>query len=100
MEEKIILDESVNVEEIVEEAHEEAISEEIQELPKIQPRKKNDWKEKECRVVGYNMRRKALDVLFDEYGIRIKDADPVNSDFVVLKYKGEIGKPNFEYKLV
>ena len=98
MEENMILDESV----IVEETKEEIPKEEIQEeLPKIQPRKKNkyEYKEKECKVIGYNKIINSLDISFDGYGIRIKNVKDFSGDTVIVKYKGEIGKPNFEYKL-
>lgn len=97
MEEKMILDESVIMEETKDEAQEV-----IQEkLPKIQPRKKykEEFKEKECKVIAYNKRTNTLDVKFDKYGIRIKDVKDFSGDVVIIKYKGEIGKPNFEYKL-
>ena len=96
MEEKMILDESVIMEEVKEETHEEVIQE---KLPKIQPRKKYEFKEKECKVIAYNKRTHTLDVKFEGYGIRIKDVKDFSGDTVVIKYKGEIGKPNFEYKL-
>ena len=64
MEEKLILEESTHMEEKINE-----------ELPKVQPRKKNknDYKEKECEVISYNSRNNTLDVRFDRYGIRIKN---------------------------
>lgn len=93
MEENIILDESV----VVEEINEEVIQE---ELPKIQPRKnKNQFKEKECEVIKYNKLTKTLDIKFDGYGIRIKDVEDFTDKVAIIKYKGEIGKCNFEYKL-
>jgi hypothetical protein len=98
MEEKMILDESIIVEEVKEETHEEVIQE---ELPKIQLRKKNknEYKTKECKVIAYNNRNCTLDVKFDNYGVRIKDVKDFSGNIVIVKYKGEIGKPNFEYKL-
>ena len=98
MEENMILDETV----ITEGMNEEIPNEEIQEeLPKIQPRKKNriEYKEKECKVIGYNKVTNSLDISFDGYGIRIKDVKDFIGDTVTVKYKGEIGKPNFVYKL-
>ena len=93
MEENMILDESVIVEEMKEEIQEE--------LPKIQPRKKNkiEYKEKECKVINYNKITNSLDISFDGYGIRFNDVKDFVGDTVIVKYKGEIGKPNFEYKL-
>lgn len=49
MEEKMILDESVIMEDVKEETHEEVVQE---KLPKIQPRKKYEFKEKECKVIA------------------------------------------------
>ena len=98
MEENMILDESVVVEEIKEEIPKEEIQE---ELPKIQPRKKNriEYKEKECKVINYNKITSSLDISFDGYGVRFNDVKDFVGDTVIVKYKGEIGKPNFEYKL-
>jgi len=96
MEENIKLDESTIMEEVLKN---ETYKEE--KLPKIKPRKsrENTYKEKECKVLGYNSRIKALDVLFDSYGVRIKDVFDFKGDTVIVKYKGEIGKKDFEYKL-
>ena len=67
---------------------------------KSRSRKKEDYKVKECKVIHYNKNTKTLDVRFDKYGIRLKDIDDVEiNDTVLIKYKGEIGKPDFEYKL-
>ena len=98
MEENMILDESVIVEEMKEEIPKEEIQE---ELPKIQPRKKNriEYKEKECKVINYNKITNSLDISFDGYGIRFNNVKDFVGDTVIVKYKGEIGKPNFEYKL-
>ena len=92
--EELKLNESVIVEDIKEETHKE------EKLPKIQSRKtKNEYKEKECKVITYNKRNQTLDIKFGKYGIRIKDVKDFNGESVIVKYKGEIGKPNFEYKL-
>ena len=40
-----------------------------------------------------------LDVNFEGHGIRIKNVDNFVGDTVIIKYKSEIGKPDFEYKL-
>lgn len=61
--------------------------------------KNNGFKSKECEVIAYSKRTNTLDIRFDGYGIRIKDVENFVGDTVELKYKGEIGKPNFEYKL-
>ena len=97
MGDKITLDESVVMEEIKEDAREEMIQE---ELPKIQPKKnKNDFKEKVCSVIRYDDKNHTLDVMFDKYGIRIADVKNYAKDTVVVKYKGTIGTPDFEYKI-
>lgn len=62
--------------------------------------KKIEYKTKRCSVISYSNITKNLDVKFDKYGIRIKNVNDFNGDkFVEIKYKGEIGKPNFEYRL-
>lgn len=65
----------------------------------LSKKQKNNFKEKECKVISYNDKSKTLDVKFDGYGIRIKNVDTFSGDVAIVKYKGEIGKPNFEYKL-
>ena len=61
---------------------------------------KIEYKTKKCNVIFYNRNTKNLDIKFDKYGIRIKNVNDFNEDnYVEIKYKGEIGKPNFEYKL-
>lgn len=57
------------------------------------------YKTEKCRILSYNKATKELDIDFHGYGIRIKNADGVDSDFISLKYSGEIGKQNFSYKL-
>lgn len=89
MKENIILDES-----LIEEKPQE-------EFPKIQYRKKNknEYKQKECKVINYDKHNGYLDVSFDGYGVRIKDVKDFAGDTAIIKYKGEIGKRNFECKL-
>lgn len=61
---------------------------------------KEDFKEKECEVINYNKHFKTLDIRFDNYGIRIKNVEHFNeTNTVIIKYKGEIGKPNFTVEL-
>ena len=98
MEENMILDESITMEEIKEETPKKETKE---KLPKIQPRKKNriEYKEKECKVINYNKITNSLDISFDGYGIRFNDIKDFIGDTVIVKYKGEIGKSNFDYKL-
>ena len=60
----------------------------------------NEYKIKKCEVISYNERTKTLDVRFDKFGVRIKNVESFNNGNIVeIKYKGEIGKPNFEYRL-
>lgn len=96
MSEDFVLDEFINEEES--KKNDEKIVQE--KLPKIQPKKsRNDFKTKECNVIAYNKITNTLDINFDGYGIRIKDVADFTGDTVTIKYKGEIGKSNFEYKL-
>ena len=39
------------------------------------------------------------DIDFKGYGIRLNNAEVINSDYVDIKYIGEIGKPNFSCEL-
>lgn len=74
----------------------EEFAEEV--LPQ-KPKRNNSFKTKKCRVISYNKAIKTLDVLFDQYGIRIHDVSDFYGDTIEIKYKGTIGKPNFVYKL-
>ena len=75
------------------------------ELESLSPKKqkvtmkKDDYKYKECKVINYDNCAKTLDVIFDQFGIRIFNVENFNGCTAIVKYKGEIGKPNFEYKL-
>ncbi len=60
---------------------------------------KNDFKVKECSVISYNKHSKTLDIMFDNYGIRLKNIESFAGKVANLKYKGELGKPDFECKL-
>lgn len=68
----------------------------LTEAPKKQ---RGNFKTMECKVISYNKNSRTLDVKFNKYGIRIKDVDFNDGDSVTVKYKGEIGKPNFIYKI-
>lgn len=61
--------------------------------------KKPGYKTKKCKVLGFNPKDKSIDVLFDNYGIRIYHAQKHDGETIDVKYKGEIGSKNFEYKL-
>ena len=52
-----------------------------------------------CKVLAYSTRTKELDIDFKGYGIRLNNAEIINSDYVDIKYIGEIGKPNFSCEL-
>ena len=52
-----------------------------------------------CKVLAYNTRTKELDIDFKGYGIRLNNAEIINSDYVDIKYIGEIGKSNFSCEL-
>jgi len=99
MEEKdVILEEVVTPMEETEKKDEVFVAETLPKKPKNNF-KNNGFKTKECKVIAYNKRTNTLDVKFDGYGIRIKDVKDFSGDTVEVKYKGEIGKSNFEYKL-
>lgn len=61
--------------------------------------RKDEFKTKECPVISYNKHSNTLDIMFDKYGIRIKNVKEFIGNIVNVKYKGEIGKPNFEIAL-
>lgn len=61
---------------------------------------KDEFKEKECKVINYNQSAKTLDIKFDGYGIRINNINSfIETNMVIVKYKSEIGKPDFVIKL-
>lgn len=57
------------------------------------------YKREKCKVLSFNEKTKELDIEFKGYGIRLYDASKPDSEFVFVKYRGEIGKPNFQYKV-
>lgn len=57
------------------------------------------YKTEKCKVLDYNEKTKELDIDFKGYGIRLYNVGIIKSDIVSIKYRGEIGKPNFSYKL-
>lgn len=67
---------------------------------KYQNTSKSMFNQKECEVIAYDGRLKVLDVRFGKYGIRIKDVENFTGNTAIVKYKGEIGSPNFEYQLL
>ena len=55
---------------------------------------------KECKVLEYCEKLKTLDVLFDDYGIRINNVNDFHDSLTVtVKYTGEIGKSDFYCEL-
>lgn len=72
----------------------------VSETTSIRQRKTtNEYKEKECPILSFNKKTSCLDIQFDTYGIRLKNNQNVSGDKITVKYKGEIGKPNFKIKL-
>lgn len=57
------------------------------------------FKSEKCKVLFYHKDLKVLDIDFMGYGIRIDNVTECDSVYVNVKYKGEIGSPNFTYKL-
>lgn len=57
------------------------------------------FKTEKCKVLSYNKKTKELDVDFLGYGIRLFNIDKDISGIVTIKYRGEIGTSNFEYRL-
>lgn len=53
------------------------------------------YKTYKCKVLHYDKKTKILDLDFKGYGIRLSGINNANSDFYLLKYRGEIGKPDF-----
>lgn len=57
-------------------------------------------KTKACKVISYNEPTKELYVVFDGYGITIKNVESYDgSKSVNIKYTGEIGNADFNCKL-
>lgn len=52
-----------------------------------------------CKVLSYNKVTKELDIDFSGYGIRLRNVSKNVEDFVNIRYRGEIGTSNFEYRL-
>lgn len=88
----------INMEVFMEEVK-EVLEETTEEILPRKPKRNNNFKTKKCRVISYNKTTKTLDILFDQYGIRIYSVFDFQGDTIEIKYKGTIGKPNFVYKL-
>lgn len=57
---------------------------------------------KKCTVLWYDKISHVLDVEFDGYGIRISDVRDFKGcigSIIDIKYKGEIGNSNFQFKM-
>lgn len=61
--------------------------------------KRETYKTETCKVLHYNKSTKELDIDFKGYGIRIFHVQDTPSEYVTIKYRGEIGKPDFKYEL-
>lgn len=70
-----------------------------QKQEKMKENKQSAFKTKECKVIKYDNVKNILDINFDGFGIRIENVKDFSGDTVKVKYKGEIGKPNFVYEL-
>lgn len=81
------------------EKHVDSIDIVDKEIADLKGNKTANFKMMECKVISYNKFNNTLDVVFGKYGIRIKDVKSFDGNVVNIKYKGEIGKPNFEYKI-
>ncbi|WP_099467738.1 hypothetical protein [Konateibacter massiliensis] len=57
------------------------------------------FKTEKCKVLSYNKETRELDVDFRGYGIRLINITVEIGEFAYIKYRGEIGTANFEYKL-
>jgi len=81
--------------------YEEASKEEVKSTKKTGTarHKREHYKTERCKVLLYNKLTKELDINFMGYGIRISHAEHIDSDYVTIKYLGEIGKPNFVCEL-
>ena len=76
------------------------VAESTEDIDSVEARTTTEkYKTEKCKVLSYNKKTKDLDVLFKECGIRLHNAENIKSDFVSVKYRGEIGKANFICKL-
>lgn len=74
-------------------------NENIEEKAETKKTISQKYKTEKCKVLAYDKFTKELDIDFKGYGIRINNVGKLDSDFVSIKYRGEIGTPNFTYKL-
>lgn len=57
------------------------------------------YKTEQCKVLSFNPNTKEIDIDFKGYGVRLKNAEYAESGFVLVKYSGEIGNPDFTCRL-
>ena len=76
-----------------------AVTENAEEIETTTKTVTEKYKTEKCKVLSYNNKTKELDIDFKGYGIRLNNAEIINSDYVDIKYIGEIGKPNFSCEL-
>lgn len=63
-------------------------------------KEKDNFKMEKCKVLKYDKISQTLDVDFKGYGLRLKNIKNFNERTTAfIKYKGEIGTPNFVYKM-
>lgn len=79
---------------------ENAIVEDTESVSKKNSRRKSNNQIKKCKVIEYVKKTRTLRLLFDNYGIEIKDVDEPTTDTVDVKYVGKIGSPNFTFTLM
>jgi len=59
----------------------------------------DNYKTKECKVLGYLKANKTLLINFDGFGISLI-TDEIDSLTVKIKYFGKIGTKDFKYELI
>lgn len=57
------------------------------------------FKNMTCKVLNYNESTKEIDIDFNGYGIRISNVNRKVQDTIIIKYRGEIGQPDFVCKV-
>ena len=75
------------------------VTENVEEIETTTKIKTEKYKTEKCKVLNYNDKTQELDIDFQGYGIRLHNVENIDSDYVKIKYLGEIGKVNFSYEL-
>ena len=75
------------------------VTENVEEIETTTRNVNEKYKTEKCKVLSYNKKTKELDIDFKGYGIRLNNVRNINSDYVDIKYIGEIGKSNFSCRL-